>query len=181
MGELVSVPARIRRSEATSGVPDERPIPDLPIERPDFQLLYGATEAQAVKQDAIPPADEAMIGEKRTTEGGADVDVTEIDHDMGAFDPVCHSRTIVLIMQLGQSTSYVTLDKLAILTDPALSDRTLPSRLAPQRLRPSPCTLSELKRVDVVLVSHKYARLQLKDSIQPLTLAAITITSTPRQ
>lgn len=100
---------------------------------------------------------------------------------MGAFDPLCYSRTFVLIMQLGQSTSYVTLDKLAILTDPALSDRTLPSRLAPQRLRPSPCTLSELKRVDVVLVSHKYARLQLKDSIQPLTLTAITITSTPRQ
>lgn len=59
-------------------------------------------------------------------------------------------------VQLGQSTSYVTLDSLAILTDPALSDRTIPSRLAPQRLRPAPCTLDELRRVDVVLVSHKW-------------------------
>lgn len=58
-------------------------------------------------------------------------------------------------VQLGQSTSYVTMDNLAILTDPALSDRTLPSRVAPQRLRPSPCTLDELKKVDLVLVSHK--------------------------
>jgi N-acyl-phosphatidylethanolamine-hydrolysing phospholipase D len=47
------------------------------------------------------------------------------------------------------------MDNLAILTDPALSDRTLPSRIAPQRLRPSPCRLDELKQVDVVLVSHK--------------------------
>lgn len=87
----------------------------------------------------------------------------------------------MLIIQLGQSTSYVTLDKLAILTDPALSDRTLPSRLAPQRLRPSPCTLSELRRVDVVLVSHKYAWLQHRGSVWRLTLAATTTTSTPRQ
>lgn len=50
----------------------------------------------------------------------------------------------------------MTLDKLAILTDPALSHRTLPSRVAPERLRPPPCRLDELRRVDVVLVSHKY-------------------------
>ena len=56
---------------------------------------------------------------------------------------------------LGQSTSFVTIDGLAVLTDPALSDRTIPSRLAPQRLRPAPCTLEELRRIDLVLVSHK--------------------------
>jgi N-acyl-phosphatidylethanolamine-hydrolysing phospholipase D len=56
---------------------------------------------------------------------------------------------------MGQSTSYVTLDKLAILTDPALQDRTIPSTLAPQRIRPAPCTYEDLKRVDLVLVSHK--------------------------
>lgn len=63
--------------------------------------------------------------------------------------------TIADLSQLGQSTSYVTLDKLAILTDPALSHRTLPSRIAPERLRPPPCRLDELRRVDLVLVSHK--------------------------
>ena len=58
-------------------------------------------------------------------------------------------------VQLGQSTSYVTMDNLGILTDPALSDKPLKSILAPHRLRPSPCRLDELPRVDVVLVSHK--------------------------
>ena len=57
--------------------------------------------------------------------------------------------------QLGQSSSYVTIDKLAILTDPALSEQTIPSFIAPNRLRPPPCKLADLKRVDVVLVSHK--------------------------
>jgi hypothetical protein len=69
--------------------------------------------------------------------------------------PLCFRKPAHTV-QLGQSTSYVTLDSLAILTDPALSDRTIPSRLAPQRLRPAPCTLDELRRVDVVLVSHKW-------------------------
>lgn len=58
--------------------------------------------------------------------------------------------------QLGQSTSYVTLDSLAILTDPALSEKTLESRLAPVRLRPPPCSLADLRKVDVVLVSHNH-------------------------
>lgn len=74
--------------------------------------------------------------------------------------------------QLGQSTSYVTLDSLAILTDPALSDRTIPSRLAPQRLRPAPCTLDELRRVDVVLVSHKWVWVGGFDLSSPATMAS---------
>lgn len=56
---------------------------------------------------------------------------------------------------MGQSTNFVTLDKLAILTDPALQHRTIPSSLAPERLRPPPCNYEDLKRVDLVLVSHK--------------------------
>ncbi|EIW65767.1 hypothetical protein TREMEDRAFT_46031 [Tremella mesenterica DSM 1558] len=107
------------------GVPLERPINDLPIEKPNFELLFGPS---ASKQSG------------RTREGGEDVDVTDK----------------LTLTWLGQSTSYVTLDNLTILTDPALSDRTLPSRLAPQRLRPPPCSLSDLKRIDVVLVSHNH-------------------------
>lgn len=90
-------------------------------------------------------------------------------------------------VQLGQSTSYVTLDNLAVLTDPALSDKTLESVLAPHRLRPSPCELEELRRIDVVLVSHK----SVSACPQPTSCrcvvtiliseaAVISITSTPR-
>ncbi|WVR05796.1 hypothetical protein IAU60_002821 [Kwoniella sp. DSM 27419] len=116
------------------GVPPERPIPDLPIERPNFDLLFPPSSDKA----KIP----ASAGETARVpySGGADVDVTDK----------------LTLTWLGQSTSYVTLDNLTILTDPALNDRTLPSRIAPQRLRPSPCELNELKRVDVVLVSHNH-------------------------
>lgn len=87
---------------------------------------------------AVEPG--TSIGLQRTLRGGADLDVTDK----------------LTMTWLGQSTSYVTLDKLAILTDPALQDRTIPSMLAPQRIRPAPCTLEELKRVDLVLVSHNH-------------------------
>ncbi|WWD09313.1 hypothetical protein V865_007436 [Kwoniella europaea PYCC6329] len=115
------------------GVPPERPIPDLPLERPDFSLLYPSSSSSAEKQSSSST-------NRNPGSGGSNVDVTDK----------------LTLTWLGQSTSYVTLDNLTILTDPALSDRTLPSRIAPQRLRPSPCELSELKRVDVVLVSHNH-------------------------
>ncbi|WWC66451.1 uncharacterized protein I206_100353 [Kwoniella pini CBS 10737] len=116
------------------GVPPERPIPDLPLERPDFSLLFPST---SIKTPSTSPSPTTT---REPGSGGSDVPVTDK----------------LTLTWLGQSTSYVTLDNLTILTDPALSDRTLPSRIAPQRLRPSPCELSELKRVDVVLVSHNH-------------------------
>ncbi|OWZ79666.1 hypothetical protein C366_01722 [Cryptococcus neoformans Tu401-1] len=109
------------------GVPPDRPIPDLPVERPDFDLLYPCSSSETPTT-------------RESGSGGSDIEITD--------KYTC--------TWLGQSTSYVTLDKLAILTDPALQHRTIPSRLAPERLRPPPCTLSELKRVDVVLVSHNH-------------------------
>jgi len=116
------------------GVPTERPIPDLPMERPDFQLLFGSSSSTST------PQSKAEDGQNVSSVDPEDIDVTDR----------------LTMTWLGQSTSYVTLDNLAILTDPALSDRTIPSRAAPVRLRPSPCTLEELKRVDVVMVSHNH-------------------------
>ncbi|BEI85106.1 hypothetical protein CcaverHIS002_0505070 [Cutaneotrichosporon cavernicola] len=160
-------------------LPEERPIPDLPVETPNFALLYGkeasvhmpvSTDDKGTENghpqvngyanghvqanvhanghanghtnghangEAVPPA-QAM--RHRTHRGGADIDITDK----------------FTITWMGQSTSYVTLDKLAILTDPALQDRTIPSTLAPQRIRPAPCTYEDLKRVDLVLVSHNH-------------------------
>ncbi|KAK4689377.1 N-acyl-phosphatidylethanolamine-hydrolyzing phospholipase D, partial [Tremellales sp. Uapishka_1] len=125
------------------GVPPERPIPDLPSERPDFSLLYGKSKSSdSYKTPTSGPV-------RRTTIGGEDVEVTDK----------------LTLTWMGQSTSYVTLDNLTILTDPALSDQTLPSIVAPHRLRPSPCTLDELRRVDVVLVSHNHF-----DHLDPLAV-----------
>ncbi|WVQ85457.1 hypothetical protein IAT38_007622 [Cryptococcus sp. DSM 104549] len=112
------------------GVPPDRPIPDLPVERPNFDLIYPSDKASS---SSAPTS-------REPGSGGADVEVTDK----------------LTCTWLGQSTTYVTLDNLAILTDPALQHRTIPSYLAPERLRPPPCTLDELKRVDVVLVSHNH-------------------------
>ncbi|KAK8865860.1 hypothetical protein IAR55_001008 [Kwoniella newhampshirensis] len=129
------------------GVPPDRPIPDLPIERPDFQLLFpSADPSPSSTSPDKPPAD---VTRRPAGTGGANVEVTDK----------------LTMTWLGQSTTYVTLDNLAILTDPALQDRTIPSRLAPQRLRPAPCRLDELKRVDIVLVSHNHY-----DHLDPLAV-----------
>ncbi|ORX39258.1 beta-lactamase superfamily domain-domain-containing protein [Kockovaella imperatae] len=113
------------------GVPDERPIPDLPIERPDFAHLFGVSSGRSTPLSR----EEKGLGMTKSK-----VDLTDD----------------LTITWLGQSTSYVTMDNLGILTDPALSDQPLNSMLAPHRLRPSPCTLDELQKVDVVLVSHNH-------------------------
>ncbi|KAI8818930.1 beta-lactamase superfamily domain-containing protein [Fimicolochytrium jonesii] len=56
----------------------------------------------------------------------------------------------------GQSTCLVQMDGYNILTDPIFSTRTIGSWFGPKRLRPPPCKLSELPRVDIVLVSHDH-------------------------
>ena len=60
------------------GVPDERPIKDLPIERPDFALLYGPERAAEMSK-TIEPMHEggSSIARKRTTRGGEDIEVTD--------------------------------------------------------------------------------------------------------
>ncbi|KAJ1984483.1 hypothetical protein H4R34_000630 [Dimargaris verticillata] len=59
------------------------------------------------------------------------------------------------ITWLGQSTCYVQLPGLNILTDPIFQNRTVTSWLGPKRLRPVPCQLDQLQ-MDIVLVSHNH-------------------------
>lgn len=42
-----------------------------------------------------------------------------------------------------------------VLTDPVFSDKPVESIVSPKRMRPMPCSFKDLKRVDVVLLSHK--------------------------
>ncbi|KAL1407486.1 hypothetical protein Q8F55_006919 [Vanrija albida] len=136
-------------------LPAERPIKDLPVEKPDFKLLYG--DNAGVSTPVRLDDDDKTTSRRRIFPGGADIDVTDK----------------LTLTWMGQSTSYVTLDKLAILCDPALQHRTIPSALAPERIRPPPCEIDDLKRVDVVLVSHNHydhldpeAVKELGDSVQ---------------
>lgn len=83
-----------------SDLPDERPIPDLPIERPDFALLFGknADVGSPTAKEIIGLANGSANGhangqangiinghangharriEQRTQRGGADIDITD--------------------------------------------------------------------------------------------------------
>ncbi|KAI8319902.1 Metallo-hydrolase/oxidoreductase [Martensiomyces pterosporus] len=57
---------------------------------------------------------------------------------------------------LGQSTCFVQMEGLNVLTDPIFKRRTVYSWLGPERLRPVPCQLEDLPHPDVVLVSHNH-------------------------
>lgn len=69
---------------------------------------------------------------------------------------------IITVTWIGQSTLFIQMDGYNILTDPIFASRTL-GWFGPKRLRSSPCKLSDLPPVDIVLVSHNhYDHLDLK-------------------
>jgi N-acyl-phosphatidylethanolamine-hydrolysing phospholipase D len=57
---------------------------------------------------------------------------------------------------LGQSTVYIQMDGYTVLTDPIFSSRTTGDWVGPKRIQRVPCTLSQLPRPDLVLVSHNH-------------------------
>ncbi len=58
---------------------------------------------------------------------------------------------------LGHSTVLLEIDGWRVLTDPVWGPRASPSRfLGPKRFQPVPVTLSELPRLDAVLISHDH-------------------------
>lgn len=57
---------------------------------------------------------------------------------------------------LGQSTSFVQMGGVNVLTDPVFLHRTISNFLGPKRLRPPPCSISELPSPDLVLISHNH-------------------------
>lgn len=67
------------------GVPAERPIPDLPIERPDFSLLFGPSSSaassltSAIKSrlGGTPPASSEPVEKPLVVGRGEDVRVTD--------------------------------------------------------------------------------------------------------
>ncbi|KAJ3165250.1 hypothetical protein HDU88_004335 [Geranomyces variabilis] len=66
------------------------------------------------------------------------------------------SASVISVTWFGQSTCFVQMDGYNILTDPIFSSRTIGNWLGPKRLRPPPCRVSELPKIDIVLVSHSH-------------------------
>jgi N-acyl-phosphatidylethanolamine-hydrolysing phospholipase D len=58
---------------------------------------------------------------------------------------------------IGQSTCFIQMNGLNILTDPVFGLQPIESIFSPTRMRPMPCTIQELTegKIDIVLISHK--------------------------
>eukprot|EP00242_Pyramimonas_sp_CCMP2087_P010164 CAMPEP_0198207690 /NCGR_PEP_ID=MMETSP1445-20131203/11120_1 /TAXON_ID=36898 /ORGANISM="Pyramimonas sp., Strain CCMP2087" /LENGTH=371 /DNA_ID=CAMNT_0043880817 /DNA_START=180 /DNA_END=1295 /DNA_ORIENTATION=- len=58
---------------------------------------------------------------------------------------------------IGHATCFVQMAGLNIITDPVFSERCSPSQsFGPKRYRQPPCQVSELPRIDVVVISHNH-------------------------
>ncbi|CAO3649053.1 unnamed protein product [Cunninghamella echinulata] len=68
--------------------------------------------------------------------------------------PIPHEVTFTWF---GQSTCLITIDGLAVLTDPVFTKCSINDYLGPKRVRPIPCPLKDFQsNLDIVLVSHDH-------------------------
>lgn len=62
-----------------------------------------------------------------------------------------------MLAWLGQSCSYVQIGQsLNVLTDPIFGEYLISPILGEKRLRPAPLSLSEINKLDIILVSHNH-------------------------
>ncbi|KAJ2799111.1 hypothetical protein H4R20_004557 [Coemansia guatemalensis] len=113
----------------------------LPLARPHFALLNALS--RTTDSNIVTTVDDEQLSDNRDY-----VDYPNVD----SLD---RSRTITATW-LGQSTCFVQIEGLNILTDPIFKRRTVFSWLGPERLRPAPCQLEDLPHPDIVLVSHNH-------------------------
>lgn len=68
-----------------------------------------------------------------------------------------HQARDLAVTWLGHATALVEIDGARVLTDPVFARRCSPSQLiGPARMHPTPCSIGELPRLDVVLISHDH-------------------------
>ncbi|KAJ2007938.1 hypothetical protein GGI04_001326 [Coemansia thaxteri] len=112
---------------------------NLPLVKPHFELLDAMSEARHPRRQRQPES---------CAEGSEYASyplVADLNKDCA-----------VTATWIGQSTCFVQLEGLNILTDPIFKRRTVFSWLGPERLRPAPCQLTDLPHPDIVLVSHNH-------------------------
>ncbi|KAJ1654419.1 hypothetical protein IWQ61_005654 [Dispira simplex] len=117
-------------------------IKALPIEEPAWDILYPSPKVPEPKgMDESWYMSFSMVNDDKPTRSTPVRTTTVAER--------------VTVTWMGQSTCYVQLPGLNILTDPIFQNRTVTSWLGPKRLRPVPCQLNQLL-VDIVLVSHNH-------------------------
>ncbi|KAJ3284138.1 hypothetical protein HDU76_008345, partial [Blyttiomyces sp. JEL0837] len=87
--------------------------------------------------------------------GGGDNELLEGENEL-LKSLVEVGKPVMSVAWFGQSTCFVQMDGYNILTDPIFSSRTVGEWVGPKRVQRVPCTLSDLPKVDIVLVSHNH-------------------------
>lgn len=133
------------------GVPKdpEELAASLPTETPNFIKLFGFIPSSAAPSTTISPSTSSK-------------DLSDSwDHlSTSSATPTRQQVTVgkdLTFTWIGQSTSYVQLDGVGILTDPVFAFKTVDTFMAPPRLCPAPCKLADLlPHIQVVLLSHDH-------------------------
>ncbi|KDE07535.1 hypothetical protein MVLG_02206 [Microbotryum lychnidis-dioicae p1A1 Lamole] len=159
-----------------AGVPTD-PIKlaeSLPLERPNFELLFGFDPEQ-VSVDTAPPEPTAKeTSDARLAESIGDLSASwdrlssstpaslssatsqRVSRSNSETPPRVEVGEDLTATWIGQSTTFFQLDGVSVLTDPVFAHRTVDTVLAPPRLCPPPCPLSALLSIQLVLVSHDH-------------------------
>ncbi|KAJ1721184.1 hypothetical protein LPJ53_004261 [Coemansia erecta] len=133
-----------------NGLPRDKAklIQDLPLALPHYELLNAFSHPTKVRQT---PTSSSSSQESLAENSESPLCYAEYP----AVESLDRLATMTATW-LGQSTCFVQMEGLNILTDPIFKRRTVYSWLGPERLRPVPCQLEDLPVPDVVLVSHNH-------------------------
>ncbi|KAJ2838793.1 hypothetical protein J3B02_006338, partial [Coemansia erecta] len=115
---------------------------------PHFALLNAFSDKRGIREKKAHHADSGIIEEKQS-------ESPMCYAEYPAVESMSRDETMTATW-LGQSTCFVQMQGLNILTDPIFKRRTVYSWLGPERLRPVPCELEDLPMPDIVLVSHNH-------------------------
>jgi L-ascorbate metabolism protein UlaG (beta-lactamase superfamily) len=77
--------------------------------------------------------------------------------DFSLFSVPANSKDLLFCTWIGHATCLVHMNGLNILTDAVFSERCSPSQwVGPKRYTPPACTIAELPKIDLVLISHDH-------------------------
>ncbi|KAH6564600.1 hypothetical protein BASA60_010248 [Batrachochytrium salamandrivorans] len=116
----------------------------MPLETPQFDLIYRYT---------------LECGKMLINSASASRRMSDYSQKGVRFQPPAsplEEACLMTVTWIGQSTCFVQMDGYNILTDPIFSSRTIGEWFGPKRIRPAPCTLEQLPKIDIVLVSHNH-------------------------
>ncbi|ORY82377.1 beta-lactamase superfamily domain-domain-containing protein [Leucosporidium creatinivorum] len=142
----------------------------LPVETPSFIKLFGFLPSSFTNSTTISPSSSSkdLSDSWDHLSASSSNSPTPTSANTPTQQPMVVSKDLTFTW-IGQSTSFVQIDGVGILTDPVFAHKTIETFLAPPRLCPPPCKLADLlPGIQVVLLSHDHF-----DHLHPLDVLEI--------